>query len=133
VLQLPGLTRTWTVATFTGHARILGEGASQARGRRFEPVRRSLHDNGKIAEAVAWTPEGHLWVRAARLQGLPTRIFLYDVTKRRVLGERAFSLNDATGVLAVNRVLGTPDAGALAFDYERVLGHLYLLDGLAPY
>jgi hypothetical protein len=92
----------------------------------------ALSELGTFAEAVAWTPEGHLWVRAARLRGLPTRIFLYDVTKRRVLGERAFSLNDATGVLAVNRVLSTPDAGALAFDYERVLGHLYLLDGLAP-
>jgi eukaryotic-like serine/threonine-protein kinase len=92
----------------------------------------ALNELGKFAEAVAWTPEGHLWVRTARLRRLPTRIFLYDVTKRRVLGERAFSLNDATGVLAVDHVLGTPDAGALAFDYERVLGHLYLLDGLAP-
>jgi len=92
----------------------------------------ALRELGTLAEAVAWTPEGHLWVRAARFRGLPTRIFLYDITKRRVLGERAFSLNDATGVLAVNRVRGTPDAGALAFDYERVLSQLYLLDGLAP-
>jgi hypothetical protein len=91
-----------------------------------------LSELGIDAEAIAWTPEGHLWVRAARLRGLPTRIFLYDVTKRRVLGERPFSLNDATGVLAVYHVRGTPDAGVLAFDYERVLGHLYLLDGLAP-
>jgi eukaryotic-like serine/threonine-protein kinase len=92
----------------------------------------ALSELGTFAEAVAWTPEGNLWVRVGRFRGLPTRILLYDVTRRRVLGERPFSLNDATGVLSVNRVLGTPDAGALAFDYERVLGHLYLLDGLDP-
>jgi hypothetical protein len=91
-----------------------------------------LSELGKEAEPVAWTPEGHLWVRTARLREMPSRIFLFDVTKRRVLGERAFSLTDATGVLSVLHVLSTPDAGAIAFDYQRVLGHLYLLDGLAP-
>jgi len=49
-----------------------------------------------------------------------------------VLKERPFSLNDATGILAVAQTRGTPDVAAIAFDYERVLGHLYLLDGLDP-
>jgi eukaryotic-like serine/threonine-protein kinase len=91
-----------------------------------------LSDLGALAEAVAWTPEGRLWVRTEPYRGLPKRILLYDVTQRRVLGEHAFSMNDATGVLAVAHARSTPDAGAVAFDYERVLGHLYLLDGLAP-
>jgi hypothetical protein len=90
-----------------------------------------LRGLGKNAEAVAWTPEGHLWVRQRRLRELPSRILLYDVAHQRVLGERAFSLNDATGILAVFHTHSTPDAGAIAFDYERVQGHLYVLDGLA--
>jgi serine/threonine protein kinase len=87
---------------------------------------------GKDAEAVAWTPEGHLWVRVRRMRELPSQILLYDISKRQVLAVHPFSLNEATGVLAVFHARGTPDAGAIAFDYERVLGHLYLLDGLAP-
>jgi eukaryotic-like serine/threonine-protein kinase len=91
-----------------------------------------LSEFGKNTEAVAWTTEGNLWVRPRRLLELPSRILLYDIRARRVLGERPFSLNDATGVFSVFRSLSTPDGGAVAFDYHRVLGHLYLLDGLAP-
>jgi hypothetical protein len=89
-----------------------------------------LTEMGKYAEAVAWTPEGHLWVRPGILQDVPNRILLYDVTDRRVLEQRPFSLNDATGILAVTRARGTPDAASIVFCYERVLGHLFLLDGL---
>jgi eukaryotic-like serine/threonine-protein kinase len=89
-----------------------------------------LTDLGDLAEAVAWESPGLLWVRPKPYRELPNRILLYDVTERRVLRERAFSINDAMGILAVEHTLSTPDAGAIAFDYERVLGHLYLLDGL---
>ncbi len=91
-----------------------------------------LTELGKDVQAVAWSPEGHLWVRPRYLRELPSQILLYDITKRRVLQERPFSLNDATGVLVVFKALSTPDAGAIAFQYERQLGHLYLLDGLEP-
>jgi hypothetical protein len=92
----------------------------------------SLTELGKGVQVVAWSPEGHLWVRPHYLRELPIQILLYDVTNRRVLQERPFSLNDATGVLAVFTALSTPDAGAIAFQYERQLGNLYLLDGLDP-
>jgi hypothetical protein len=49
-----------------------------------------LSDLGKLAEAVAWTAEGHLWVRTKPYRELPKRILLYDVTQRRVLRERPF-------------------------------------------
>jgi hypothetical protein len=91
-----------------------------------------LDELGEFAEAVAWSPEGHLWVRPRKFRELPSRILLYDITARRVMQERPFSLNDATGVSAVFRAFGTPDGRAIAFDYPRELGHLYLLDGLAP-
>ena len=71
-------------------------------------------------------------MRQALSSSFRARILLYDVTERRVLKERPFSLNDATGILAVAQTRGTPDVAAIAFDYERVLGHLYLLDGLDP-
>jgi eukaryotic-like serine/threonine-protein kinase len=89
-----------------------------------------LSDLGDLAEAAAWESPRLLWVRPQPYRELPKRILLYDVAERRVLGERAFSLNDAIGILAVEHTLSTPDAGAIAFDYDRVIGHLYLLDGL---
>jgi serine/threonine protein kinase len=92
----------------------------------------ALSDLGTLAEAVAWGSPSLLWVRPHPYRGLPESILLYDVNQRRVVAERQFSLNDATGILAVEHTLSTPDAGAIAFDYERVLGHLYLLDGLKP-
>src|SRR5262249_32924446 len=91
----------------------------------------SFPELGKNTEAVAWAPEGNLWVRPGIIQELPNRILLYDVFNRRVLKERPFSLNDATGVLSVAQTRATPDGNAIAFDYERVIGHLYLLHGLA--
>jgi len=89
-----------------------------------------LSELGKDVQAVAWNPEGHLWVRPQFQRELPSRILLYDFTRRRMLQDRRFSLNDSAGVLAVSNAASTPDARAIAFEYERVLGHLFLLDGL---
>ena len=89
-----------------------------------------LSELGHDVVPAGWTTEGQLWIRSYR--GLPSRLFRYDVRSRRVLEERSLSPADSTGLAAIGMVCITPDSRAIAFDYERVLGSLYLLDGLAP-
>jgi eukaryotic-like serine/threonine-protein kinase len=89
-----------------------------------------LSELGKEVAPVGWTADGQLWVRPFR--EVPSRMLRYDIRKRRVLEERTISPSDPTGVARIPRVRITPDGRALAFDYERTLGYLYLLDGLVP-
>jgi hypothetical protein len=89
-----------------------------------------LPELGKDVAPVGWTRDGQLWARA--LRELPSRMVRYDVPNRRVLEERTLSPSDLTGVTQLVQVCMTPDSRAVAFDYVRTLGHLSLLDGLAP-
>ena len=77
-----------------------------------------------------WDAEGALWLRSFR--ELPCRIVRYDVRSRHVLEERTLSPADPTGLTVISQAFITPDGKAMAFDYVRILGYLYLLDGLVP-
>jgi eukaryotic-like serine/threonine-protein kinase len=89
-----------------------------------------LPELGTEVAPAGWTADGQLWVRAFR--EVPSRLVRYDILTRRVVEERTVSPSDLTGVARIPRVRITPDGGAVAFDYERTLGYLYLLDGLVP-
>ncbi len=90
----------------------------------------SLPELGKDAFPVGWTPEGELWVQLDALREFPSHLVRYDVARHRRLEERTISLGDPTGVLSLFDMKVTPDGGALAFDYQRTLGYLFLVDGL---
>jgi hypothetical protein len=91
------------------------------------PIR--LPELGKGAAPAGWAAEDQLWVRT---QDVPSRLVRYDVRNRRTLEERRVSPGDLTGVSRIPNVRISPDGRGLAFDYERTLGYLYVLDGLAP-
>jgi hypothetical protein len=77
-----------------------------------------------------WDAEGALWLRSFR--DLPCRVLRYDIKKWRVLEERVLSPADPTGLTVVSQAFVTPDGKTMAFDYVRILGYLYQLEGLAP-
>lgn len=62
---------------------------------------------------------------------VPCRLLRYDIRNRRTLEERAIAPSDSTGVARVPQVRLTPDGRTIAFDYERTLGYLYVLQGLS--
>jgi hypothetical protein len=76
-----------------------------------------------------WDGEGRLWVRSFR--DLPARVLRVDVKGRRILEERRLSPGDATGLTVISQAFITPDGKAMAFDYVRTLGSLFLMNGLA--
>ncbi len=61
---------------------------------------------------------------------LPARVFRVNpVSGKRELW-RQFAPSDPTGVVAVQGVVMTPDAGAYAYTYVRILSDLYVAEGL---
>jgi eukaryotic-like serine/threonine-protein kinase len=88
-----------------------------------------LPEVGKEVVPAGWTTDGQLWVR---FRDVPSRMLRYDVTTRRQVEERTISPSDPTGVSRVPTIRITPDGRTVAFDYERTLSYLYLLEGLAP-
>jgi eukaryotic-like serine/threonine-protein kinase len=91
-----------------------------------------LPELGGDAVPAGWTRADELWVQLDALRAFPAHLVRYDVRGRRVLEERFVSLGDPTGVLTLSRVKLTPTGQAVAFDYKRTLGYLFLLDGLDP-
>lgn len=89
----------------------------------------ALPELGKGMVPAGWSAQGELWVRSL---GIPCRLLRYDILSRRTLEERDIAPSDATGVSRVPRIYLTPDGRTVAFDYERTLGYLYVLQGLAP-
>ncbi len=87
----------------------------------------ALPDLGKGVVPAVWTTKGELWVRSL---GIPCRLLRYDIRTRRILEERTLAPSDATGVSRIPQVHLTPDGRTIAFDYERTLGYLYVLQGL---
>jgi hypothetical protein len=88
-----------------------------------------LPELGKDLVPIGWTVKDQLWVRSL---AVPSRMLLHDIRSRRTLEERTISPSDPTGVWRIPQIRITPDGRSVAFDYERSLGYLYLLDGLAP-
>jgi serine/threonine protein kinase len=88
-----------------------------------------LPELGKDVVPVGWTADGQLWVRFLEV---PSRMLRYDIRSRRPVEERTVSPSDPTGVSRIPTVRITPDGRTVAFDYERTLSYLYLLDGLSP-
>jgi eukaryotic-like serine/threonine-protein kinase len=87
-----------------------------------------LPDLGPDAAPIGWPSGSQLWVKS--IGAVPARISRYDVHERRVLEDRIVSPSDMTGVLSVPWVRISGDGRTMAFDYQRILGNLYLLDGL---
>jgi eukaryotic-like serine/threonine-protein kinase len=95
-----------------------------------EPVR--LPELGRDVVPAGWTEDGQLWAR--KFREVPTRLLRFDIAKRRVVEERSVGPIDPTDVIRVTRVRITPDGRSLAFDDERTLGGLVLVEGLgAPF
>jgi tRNA A-37 threonylcarbamoyl transferase component Bud32 len=90
-----------------------------------------LPELGADALPVRWTPEGELWVRPNPLREIPGRLVRYDIPNRRVQEERSVTLADTTGVMAFFQVRMAAEGRGLAVNYERSLGELFLLSGLA--
>ncbi len=88
-----------------------------------------LPELGKDMAPAGWTGTGQLWVRSL---AVPSHMLLYDIRSRHSLEERTIAPSDPTGVWRIPQVHITPDGRVVAFDYERSLGYLYLLDGLLP-
>jgi hypothetical protein len=76
-----------------------------------------------------WDREGRLWVRSFR--DLPARVLRVNVESQRILEERRLSPGDPTGLTVISQAFITPDGKAMAFDYVRTLGSLFLLNSLA--
>jgi hypothetical protein len=93
-----------------------------------------LPELGKFSVPAGWTSDGQLWVSdAARaFRDAPSHLLQYDISKRRVVEERTLSPTDITGLAGIFRIHVAPDNRAIALEYYRRLGYLYLLDGLAP-
>jgi eukaryotic-like serine/threonine-protein kinase len=91
----------------------------------------TLSELGSV-DALGWSAEGQLWVRRNPTREVPRHLLLYDVLRRRILEERALPSIDRTGVIALEVSDITPDGRAVAFDFDRVVGNLILLDGLSP-
>jgi hypothetical protein len=87
-----------------------------------------LPELGADTAPIGWTPGGQLWVKS--IGAVPARISRYDIHERRVVEERIVAPSDLTGVLSVTWVRISADGRTMAFDYHRLLGNLYLLDGL---
>jgi len=88
-----------------------------------------LPELGKGAAPAGWAAKDELWVKT---QDVPSRVIRYDVRSRRTLEERFVSPSELTGVSRIPTIRITPDGRNVAFDYERTLSYLYVLDGLAP-
>jgi hypothetical protein len=87
-----------------------------------------LPELGRDVVPAGWTADGQLW--ASRFREVPTRLLRFDIRSRRVVEERSIGPSDPTGVTRITRVRITPDGRSLAFDDERALGTLHLVDGL---
>jgi WD40 repeat protein len=88
-----------------------------------------LSELGKDVVPAGWTADGQLWVR---FRDVPSRMLRYDIRGRRTVEERTISPSDPTGVSRIPTIRITPDGRTVAFDYERTLSYLYLLEGLSP-
>jgi serine/threonine protein kinase len=88
-----------------------------------------LPELGKDVVPAGWSANGQLWVRT---RDVPSHMLRYDIRSRRALEERTISPSDPTGVSRIPTVRITPDGRSVAFDYERTLSYLYLLEGLSP-
>lgn len=92
-----------------------------------EPI--PLPGLGKNTIPIGWSAEGHLWARDTATFNR-TRLFKYDVDRRRVLEERSVAPADLSGVTWIGNVRITPDGRALAFNYGLRLTNLFVLDGV---
>jgi len=89
-----------------------------------------LPELGRGASPIRWAKDGTLWV--TRSAEVPGRIFRYDLESRKVLEERTLSPHENVGMTDLRRVCLSGDGRSVAFGYTRVLGNLFLLEGLAP-
>jgi hypothetical protein len=87
-----------------------------------------VRELGKGGSPAGWAAKDQLWVRT---QDVPSRLLRYDIRRRRTLEERSVAPSELTGVSRIRSIQITPDGRNLAFDYERTLSYLYVLEGLS--
>jgi len=94
----------------------------------------ALTELGKFSVPAGWTGNGQLWVsdRLRVSRDTASHLLRYDISSHRVVEERTFAPADPTGLFNSGFIRITPDSRAVAFDTFRLVGTLYLLDGLAP-
>ena len=82
---------------------------------------------------AGWSADGQLWASDCLKAGhdAPSRLMRYDFKTRRMVEERTVSPTDRTGFVGFQDIFVTPDGGAIAYEYTRILGYLYSVDGLA--
>ncbi len=85
---------------------------------------------GKGAEPITWAADGQLWIRRPEKEG--AHIVRYDIRTGQALEERTISPADVAGVSGIDSIYLTPDGRDMALSYNKYLGGLYLLNGLAP-
>jgi eukaryotic-like serine/threonine-protein kinase len=92
-----------------------------------------LPELGRFSTPSGWTKDGQLWATDALYAGryAPTRLMRYDLGSRRVVEERTLSPTDLTGFVAFGDIFITSDGEAIAYQYKRIHGSLYLVEGLA--
>jgi eukaryotic-like serine/threonine-protein kinase len=93
-----------------------------------------LPDLGSFTVASGWSVDGQLWASDGLKAGhdAPTRLMRYDFKTRRVVEERTLSPTDRSGFVGFEDIFVAPEGGAIAYQYTRILGYLYVVDGLAP-
>jgi hypothetical protein len=89
-----------------------------------------LPELGRGTTPIRWAQDGTLWV--TRSSEVPGRVFRYDLGSRKILEERTLSPHENVGMTDLGRVCLSGDGRSVAFGYTRVLGNLFLLEGLAP-
>ncbi len=96
------------------------------------PIR--LSELGSRSSPSGWSGDGQLWVCDCLRAGhdAPTRLMRYDLKTRHVVEERTLSPTDRAGFVGFQDIFVAPDGKAIAYQYTRILGYLYLVDGLAP-
>ena len=79
--------------------------------------------------AITWSADGGS-VYVYRRREAPARVFKIDVaTGKRELW-KTIAPADPAGLIAIPRIVMTPEASAYAYSFERILNHLEVVEGL---
>ena len=82
-------------------------------------------------QPLRWGPDGRSLL-VARQGALPAEVYRFDLAAGRKDRQplRRILPADPAGVVAIGRVVLTPDARAYAYSYNRMIEELYVVDGL---
>ena len=88
-------------------------------------------DRGERMVPQGWSREGHLWVtEGAASSRARTPLLCVDPSTGKVLEERSIGPADPGGTTPIHDVVLSEDGREIGFSYTRLLGRLYILQGL---